>query len=61
MLTSIRYIEKVLFTRELAMLLQGGVSLGEALHSVEAKGRSRAFQGVVRSLVADIENELVLR
>lgn len=48
-------LETLLFTRELAVLLRSGVSLGEALQSLEEKA-PRSFRIVLRTLLMDVEN-----
>ena len=51
----VSHIEKLLFTRELSVLLKSGVPLGESLSSLESKN-SGTLRGVIVSLLADIEN-----
>lgn len=60
MFSSISHIEKLLFTRELSVLLRSGVSLGEALESLESKSRSGHLQRVISALLSDIENGQLL-
>lgn len=52
----ISHLEKLLFTRELSVLLKSGISLGEALESLKEKSSSRALAKVTESLLSDVEN-----
>lgn len=60
MFSSVSQIEKLLFTRELSVLLKSGVVLGEALESLESKTRTKNLQTIISSLLADIENGQLL-
>lgn len=60
MFSSISHIEKLLFTRELSVLLKSGVALGEALESLESKSRSGNLQRVISTLLSDVENGQLL-
>ena len=52
----VSHLEKLLFTRELAILLKSGVPLGEALQSLRDKTGRGALRKVIEGLLADIEN-----
>lgn len=52
----ISHLEKVLFTRELAVLLKSGVPLGEALESLRDKSTRGALRQIIAALLSDIEN-----
>lgn len=56
MFSSISHLEKMLFTRELAVLLRSGVPLGESLESLRSKSSSIALGRVIGKLLSDIEN-----
>lgn len=45
-----------MFTRELAVLLRGGVPLAEALASLQEQAETRALRRVIGSLLEDVEN-----
>ncbi len=49
-------IDKLLFTRELSVLLWSGVPLGETLESLRQKSRKGALRNVVSTLLSDVEN-----
>lgn len=52
----VSHLEKLLFTRELAVLLKSGVPLGEALESLKDKTGRGSLRKVIEGLLADIEN-----
>jgi type II secretory pathway component PulF len=52
----VSHLEKLLFTRELAVLLKSGVPLGEALQSLQGKTGRGSLRKVIDSLLSDIEN-----
>jgi type II secretory pathway component PulF len=52
----VSHLEKLLFTRELAVLLKSGVPLGEALESLRDKSTRGALRQVIEALLLDIEN-----
>jgi type IV pilus assembly protein PilC len=56
MFSSITHLEKLLFTRELSVLLRSGVPLGETLESLRDKTRYGALRNVIEALLADVEN-----
>lgn len=56
MFFSITHLEKLLFTRELSVLLKSGVPLGEALESLQEKTKQGALRKIISSLMADTEN-----
>ena len=49
-------IDKLLFTRELSVLLRSGVPLGETLESLRQKTKRVDFREIVSILLADVEN-----
>ncbi len=51
----ISHLEKLLFTRELSVLLKSGLPLGEALESLREKSRG-TLREVIGALLNDIEN-----
>lgn len=56
MFTSVSHLEKMLFTRELSVLLRSGIPLGEALESLRSKSSSVALSRIISHLLSDIEN-----
>jgi type II secretory pathway component PulF len=60
MFSSVSHIDKLLFTRELSVLLKSGVALGDALESLQSKTRAGAFRAVIDTLLADVENGQLL-
>ncbi len=60
MFFSVSHIDKLLFTRELSILMKSGVSLGEALESLEEKSGKGRMAKVIRSLIQDVDNGQIL-
>lgn len=56
MFSPVSRLEVMLFTRELAVLLKSGISLGEALESLEEKTVERGMRRTLGSLLEDIRN-----
>ncbi len=56
MFGSVSHLEKMLFTRELAVLLKSGIPLSEALTSLREKSSSIALGAIIGKLLLDIEN-----
>src|SRR3972149_12193170 len=56
MISSVSKLDKLLFTRELSVLLKSGVPLGEALESLREKTSRGALRKIIDSLIADVEN-----
>ncbi len=52
----ISYIERLIFTRELAVLLKSGISLGEALESLQEKAGRKETRHVIGTLLSDVQN-----
>jgi type II secretory pathway component PulF len=52
----VSHIEKLLFTRELSVMLRSGVPIGEALTSFCAQAKRGPMKQLALSLLADIEN-----
>lgn len=52
----VQNVEKLLFTRELAVLLKSGVSLREALLSIAEQSNFSAMKKIILAVVTDIEN-----
>lgn len=52
----IRHLDKLLFTRELSVLLRSGVPLGETLQSLEQKTKPGALKTTVKALLENVEN-----
>jgi type IV pilus assembly protein PilC len=52
----IQTVEKLLFTRELAVILKSGVSLRDALISLSEQSQFSALRKVVDAIIADVEN-----
>ncbi len=52
----INHLEKMLFTRELSVLLHSGVPLGETLESLRDKTKEGKLQTLIVTLLADVEN-----
>ena len=49
-------LQKMLFTRELAVLLRGGVPIREALQSLEEKAETRTLKNMIQTLLSQVEN-----
>lgn len=49
-------IDKLLFTRELSVLLRSGVPLGETLESLKQKTKAGALRDIISVLLSDVEN-----
>jgi type IV pilus assembly protein PilC len=56
MVSSVSHIEKLLFTRELSVMLRSGVPIGEALESFSSQAKRGPMKRLSLSLLADIEN-----
>lgn len=56
MFSPIGALEKMLFTRELAVLLKSGVTLGEALQSLGEKSGSKNMRVIAEDILHDVEN-----
>lgn len=56
MFSPISHLDKLLFTRELSVLLKSGVPLGETLQSLQQKTKRGALRGIIEKLLADVEN-----
>ncbi len=56
----ISHLEKLLFTRELSVLLKSGVPLRDALYSIQEKSRSAVFRRMLDEILRDIENGQLL-
>lgn len=54
--SSISTIEKLLFTREVSILLKSGVALGDALTSLREKAGSGGISRVLDGLIQDVQN-----
>lgn len=52
----VNHIDKLLFTRELSVLLHSGVPLGETLQSLREKTKRGPLQEVIGGILADVEN-----
>ncbi len=52
----ISHLDKLLFTRELSVLLKSGVSLGETLESLLQKTKHGALRNILETLLANVEN-----
>ena len=52
----ISHLDKLLFTREISVLLKSGVPLGEALQSLEEKTSKGELKRTIKALLSDIEN-----
>ncbi len=49
-------LQKMLFTRELAVLLRGGVPIREALQSLEEKAETKTLKKMIQALLSQVEN-----
>ncbi len=56
MFSSVSHIDKLLFTRELSVMLRSGVPIGEALASFSSQAKRGPMKRLVLSLLSDIEN-----
>ncbi len=56
MLNSIRFLDKVLFTKHLAVMIRSGIPLSEGLEALTTQARSTAFKGVLQEVTKDIIN-----
>jgi type II secretory pathway component PulF len=56
MFSSITHLEKLLFTRELSVLLKSGVPLGETLQSLWQKTKPGALRNIIETLLSNVEN-----
>lgn len=56
----ISHVEKLLFTRELSVLLKSGVSLGDSLESLQDKTRSGGMKDVIDGIFLDVQNGQLL-
>ena len=52
----ITQVEKMLFTRELSVLMKSGIPLGEALESLEEKASRGTLRHTISALLSDIRN-----
>ena len=60
MFFSVSHIDKLLFTRELSILMKSGVSLGEALESLQDKAGKGSMHTVIASVIQDVKNGQLL-
>ncbi len=56
----IQNVERLLFTRELAVLLKSGVSLREALSSLYEQSQFSAMRKIITAIIGDVENGQML-
>ena len=56
MFSPVNHIDKILFTRELSILMKSGVSLGESLESLKEKSGNKRISKIICSLLEDVQN-----
>jgi len=54
--TKVGYLEKVLFTKHLAIMIKSGIPLGEAIDIIKQQTKNFAFQKVLAAVSSDITN-----
>lgn len=55
-LSRVSFVEKVTFTKHLATMVKAGIPLAEALDSLTQNTKSTAFQAILKSVLADVQN-----
>ncbi|MEI8097080.1 MAG: type II secretion system F family protein [Candidatus Moraniibacteriota bacterium] len=56
----VSHVEKLLFTRELAVLLKSGVSLGDSLESLQDKSHRGGMRDIIDGVLHDVQNGQLL-
>lgn len=54
--SSVSFLEKLLFTKHLAVMIKSGLVLSESIHTLIEQTKSLTFRNILISLVVDIEN-----
>src|SRR3989344_1770526 len=52
----VSFLEKLLFTKHLSIMLKSGIPISEAISTIEEQTASPAFKNVLQGLVKEIQN-----
>jgi len=52
----VSYLDKVFFTKHLAIMIKSGIPIGDAIESIKDQSKNLAFQKILVSVLADIDN-----